>query len=320
MALIERYLHAVRGYLPAAQQDDIIAELAEDIRAHAEDRAATLGRPLTEDEEAHLLKQYGRPVLLAGRYRSHQHLIGPALLPFYWMTLQAALGIALTVHVVIAAGLAMAGRPLVEASGVLLRFPFGAAISVFAWVTIVFVVLDATAARVKIADRWDPRRLPAVPRDAARVSRWQLLVELAFGAVFVLWWMAVPHHPFLIFGPASAFLALRPAWGAFSLVVLGSMLATMAGQLLRLLRPEWTALRVGVRLLGAAISVAIAILVFQSGDLVAATGAVPHAAVVAGLVSRALRIAFGVAAVVTVATTAWELRGVVIPAGTRVLG
>jgi hypothetical protein len=59
MGLLERYLHAVRGYLPAATQDDIVAELGDDLRARFEERAAALGRPLTEDEEAELLRPYG---------------------------------------------------------------------------------------------------------------------------------------------------------------------------------------------------------------------------------------------------------------------
>ena len=50
MELLDRYLNAVRFWLPAAQQDDIIAELGDDIRSQIEEREATLGRKLDDDD------------------------------------------------------------------------------------------------------------------------------------------------------------------------------------------------------------------------------------------------------------------------------
>lgn len=41
MELIDRYLHSVRQYLPDAQQDDIIRELAENIRSQKEEERVT---------------------------------------------------------------------------------------------------------------------------------------------------------------------------------------------------------------------------------------------------------------------------------------
>ena len=53
--LIDRYLQNVRVSLPAARRDDIVRELAEDIRAQVADREEELGRALTEDEQEALL-------------------------------------------------------------------------------------------------------------------------------------------------------------------------------------------------------------------------------------------------------------------------
>ena len=44
MDLLKRYLLPVKFWLPTAQQDDILAELSEDILSEAEDREATLAR------------------------------------------------------------------------------------------------------------------------------------------------------------------------------------------------------------------------------------------------------------------------------------
>jgi hypothetical protein len=46
--LVERYAHAIGAYLPRAQRDDIVTELAEDVRSQIDDREAQLGRALTE--------------------------------------------------------------------------------------------------------------------------------------------------------------------------------------------------------------------------------------------------------------------------------
>ncbi|MGH9718901.1 MAG: hypothetical protein ACRD8O_01700, partial [Bryobacteraceae bacterium] len=83
MNLLDRYLHAVKFWLPAGQQEDILAELSEDIRSEIEDKEAGLGRKLDEDGVAAILKKRGRPILVASRYLPQQSLIGPALMPAY---------------------------------------------------------------------------------------------------------------------------------------------------------------------------------------------------------------------------------------------
>ncbi len=115
MDLIKRYLHAVKGHLPLKQQDDVIAELADDLRSRVDDREAELGRPLDEDEVVAILRQLGHPAHLAARYGSWQQLIGPALFPMYVHILKFALGLALLVNVVVAAVLLATGRPPGEA-------------------------------------------------------------------------------------------------------------------------------------------------------------------------------------------------------------
>jgi hypothetical protein len=65
MELLNRYLHAVRFWLPKPQQQDIIAELGEDLRSQIEDREAQLGHPLDEDGVAVILQQRGHPMLVA---------------------------------------------------------------------------------------------------------------------------------------------------------------------------------------------------------------------------------------------------------------
>ena len=44
-----------------------------------------MGRPLAPQEYQQLIKQIGHPGLLAGRYGPRRQLIGPEILPFYWL-------------------------------------------------------------------------------------------------------------------------------------------------------------------------------------------------------------------------------------------
>ena len=60
MDLLERYLQAVKFFLPRPHQDDIVRELSEN-RIQIEDREEQLGRPLTEDEQADILRRHGHP-------------------------------------------------------------------------------------------------------------------------------------------------------------------------------------------------------------------------------------------------------------------
>jgi len=83
MDLLDRYLQAVKFWLPKVQRDDIVAELSEDIRSHIEEKETELGRKLNEVEVGTILKGRGRPVLVANRYLAQEHLIGPAFFPIY---------------------------------------------------------------------------------------------------------------------------------------------------------------------------------------------------------------------------------------------
>jgi hypothetical protein len=48
MSMLDRYLQAVRFFLPAKQQDDIVRELSENLISQMEDREEELGRPSTK--------------------------------------------------------------------------------------------------------------------------------------------------------------------------------------------------------------------------------------------------------------------------------
>ena len=89
--LLDRYLHAVKFWLPKAQQEDIIAELAEDLHSQVEESEAALGHPLAEDDLVALLKKRGSPLRVASGYIPEQRLINPAMLAIYRLVLKIVL-------------------------------------------------------------------------------------------------------------------------------------------------------------------------------------------------------------------------------------
>ena len=230
MNLLDRYLQAVRFFLPRRQQDDIVRELSENLLSQMEDRAEALGRPLTEDEQADILRRHGHPMLVAGRYRSHQQLIGPTFFPIYVVALQAGLAVALLVSIIAATITSIVhGDPVRQCVAAFLAFP-GRALMVFAWTTLGFAALDLAQSRLKLAHRWDPRSLPKVVKPANLMSRGRSLCEFLLSAASVVWLILAPWVPFLVFGPAAAFVEPAPIWRlayvpVLLLMVAGAMLS-----------------------------------------------------------------------------------------------
>ena len=245
MALLERYLRAVKFFLPRRQQDDILRELSENILSQMEDKAAELGRPLNESEQAAILKQHGHPFVVASRFRNTpvQYLIGPVVFPFYWFVLKILFWIGLGVCALNSIALLSSGEPVRQLLHGLLAFT-DVALPVFGWVTFVFAAHDFFQAKFHLVDklnqRWDPRSLPAIATPPQRVRRSQSIFGLIAGTVYIAWLLAVPYHPYLIFGPAASALRLAPEWHRFYLPVVVLAIAGLAQAVVNLVRQEWT--------------------------------------------------------------------------------
>ena len=253
MELLERYLRAVKFFLPRREQDDILRELSENILSQMEDQAAELGRPLNQSEQAAILKHHGHPLIVASRFRNTpvQYLIGPVVFPFYWFVLKILFWIGLGVSALNSIALLTSGEPVRQLLHGLLDFAH-TALPVFGWVTFVFAVQDFFIAKFHLVDklnqRWDPRSLPATPPPQQRVRRSQSIFGLIGGGIYVAWLLAVPYYPYLIFGPAASALRLAPEWHRFYLPVVVLAIAGLAQAAVNLARPQWTWLPAATRL------------------------------------------------------------------------
>jgi hypothetical protein len=233
MELVDRYLQAVRFWLPKAQQEDILAELAEDIRSQIEDQEAELGRKLNEAEVEVILQRWGNPALVAERFRPRRQLIGPSLFPEYWRVLRIVLGVTLLVFAFLMFTVVAGGKPLPKA---FLMFP-GILFAEFGWLTFVYAVRE----RFFRPENWNPRSWPRIAKAEGRRPS-QSVYGLAITAFFSLWWLAGLRFPYLIFGPYFKF---APVWRAFYVPILLLCLAEMARQGIGLIRPQSDAVPVG---------------------------------------------------------------------------
>jgi hypothetical protein len=247
MNLIDQYLKSVARFLPARTRDDIVRELAENIRCHVEDRQAELGRPVTEADVQTILDGLGNPAVVAGRFRGDRYtlafgrrLVGPELFPFYAKVLAFNVGLtcvvcAVVVVVRLAGGHAMALFPTASAIGLQL-------LAQFAIVTAIFVVAERSllagpeGRRARRPEGADPGRIP-------RVESFAQLVALAI----LLAWIPALRHFADSFGPESAGLALAPSWRVVYRAIVWLAAVGLVQAIVNLLRPRWTRFRSAVR-------------------------------------------------------------------------
>jgi hypothetical protein len=286
MDLLDRYLQAVRTYLPKGQQDDIIKELGENLRAQIEDRESELGRPLSEDELAAIVKKHGHPIVVASRYRQARHLIGPTLFPVYWLVMKIILVVVAFSYGVAAIVMLAGNNPIAQVLGAVFSF-VGAALPTFAWVTITFAVLDLCNAKFHLLETWtkecnekfDPRKLPAVQRapeglGAKPISRAKTAFELFWSVAFLLWWIRVePIRRLALFtalGPVGLAdkipFHLGPAWNAVFVPVIVLTVLAIAQQIVTLLYPQRLTFYAVMRLIGSGGSVVVLYLLTRSSE------------------------------------------------------
>jgi hypothetical protein len=218
--LLDRYLAAVRQHLPVQRQHDILSELGANLQAEFEDRAHALGHPLTEEDQAVLLRRHGYPVLVAARYQPQRSLIGPELFPFYLLTLERVLPLVAAISLLAQA----AGLVFVEQGPIASRIHVGSILGgvlnalfiTLAIITGLFAVLEWSKDRGDLRRKlqnpdWDPRRLPkadpaAQPENPGPRHPYADAIGTAVALVFLL---AFPRFPVLLFGPYVAWHLLN---------------------------------------------------------------------------------------------------------------
>jgi hypothetical protein len=312
MDLINRYLQAVKFWLPSSQQEDIAAELSEDIRSQIEERETALGRKLSDADMEEILKQRGRPLLVAEKYLPQKSLIGPVLFPAYWFVLRLVLLCYLVPWVGVWIGLVVL-NPSYRARhfGIAITGDINVlwlnALLAFASVTVIFAVLERLKNKSFLTE-WSPRQLPRV-RDTQRIPRAGSAIELILGVFFGVWWLKILWN-LTVFDVGGVRVALAPAWREFFWVFLLLWAINTSLSATNFVRPYWTRVRRGVRAASNFLSAGVMVMLVKMQPIVNVTfSAMPDgkAAEVTKYLNQSLEMAFAVAAVVLVVVGAVDV-------------
>jgi len=266
MTLVERYVRAVRDFLPSAQKDDITNELSDSIQSRFEDEAAARGRPLTEEEQVVILRSLGHPMAVAASYRGDDRsvrfggqLIGPEIFPTYLTVLRINLAITLIIGAV---ALVVGGSIWSAIAGVVVPFAIQ-----FTIVTLVFIVVDRRWLRDP--DGWDPRTVTSMGPDVNVSSLDGLAVQLIgkqhtravaiTTSVLEIGLLAIALTAWLAIGLPDqiGFLKPGPGWTDVWLAATVVILFALAIPIVNLFRPTWTRFRVAGHALTDIASIAI---------------------------------------------------------------
>ncbi len=251
MALVDRYLQAVKFWLPRNQKDDIIAELSEDLRSQIEEKETELGRKLTDAEVEPILKRCGSPMAVAERYMPQRYLIGPALFPIYSVVIRALIFYFLLPWLLLLIGIAIFSPDFrADHPGAALFAPLEPWWLACIWSlfinTLIFAVLDRSQARSHLVNDWNPRALPA-ERDHNRISRSSTIFELTVVVATLVVWLQFDafHRVFHFFGLTVTLSFRWPYffWGLVALSLAGIVVSCM-----HLSNARWTRLSASLRL------------------------------------------------------------------------
>lgn len=265
--LLDRYLAAVSRELPDTQRADIIAELRDELMTTIELKEEAAGRPLERDEMEAVLTEFGHPLMVAGRYRKVQHLVGPEVFPFWWAGLKVTLAIVAAVYVVVAIlHIAFADTgPLADD-----QFPslVSALLTAFGAVTLVAVLIERLNLQHHLY-RWRPQQLPPVQMKST--SPFERVAEIGMEVVFILWWTGVIHFRQWVFPNSMLHVEMGPVFDAWFWPILLYSSGELVMNLVGLLRPAWMQVNAALTLLRSLVAVGISAGLLQAGTWVVVT-------------------------------------------------
>lgn len=304
MELLDRYLCSIGKLLPRNQQDDLLAEISEDIRSQIDEEESERDHKLNEAEMAALLIRRGHPVAVAARYMPQRHLIGPILFPHWLFLLKAVVSWIFAIYLF---RLILAPMPI---DGALVFRTLGGFIQA-CWVTLGVVTLifalferSPAYARFKVPEVWDPRALPVYTPPSPAALEGPIIVSGIFWAAVWVWFFQ--FHP--VFRLSGGEVSATPAFAGFFWPFLLTVLASLALALIALIRKAPpTRLFAAIRLAVDAAGLIVMFLLLRAGTLIEPSGPISlarHLGEIAGKMNDGIRVTLIVCAIL-VAGHAW---------------
>jgi hypothetical protein len=201
MDLLDRYVNEVGKHLPRKLRGDIASELHSTLQDMLDDQSQLEDRPADQAMTLELLKRHGSPEKLAASYLPERYLVGPQMYPLFGLVLKIVL-IVLGVMALIGLGVAIAAGPtnvplILKATGRSLLEYYGAAISAFGNIVLVFAILERVLphkerAELKDEEEWNPTELLKEPEPEA-FAAWEPVVTILFSVAAIVIFNFYPH-------------------------------------------------------------------------------------------------------------------------------
>jgi hypothetical protein len=178
--LVDRYIDAIKRYLPARSREDVAAEIRSILEEKVEAVARHRGLPPSDDEIARVLREHGHPYEIALAYHPRKALVGERAYPLY----RRALGISLAIYLLVAVALELLRLEQHQGPWALSLVPDflgsvgSALLSGFLIITLVFHFFGEQLAHNPFFWRMDPRRLPAVTESWANIPLTQSFLSI----------------------------------------------------------------------------------------------------------------------------------------------
>lgn len=106
-------------------------------------------------------------------------------------------------------------------------------------ITLTFAIVERTPTVAAVECKWDPMKLPPLRKVNRKPSLANTICQLIFAIFGLVWLLLLPHHPFLILGPAAAMLQAGPVLHPFYVPIALLSGLTILRPAIVLARPEW---------------------------------------------------------------------------------
>jgi len=189
MKMINNYLDSFENYLPINTRSEIREEFESSILDQIEEKEEQLSRPLNEQEQEELLLKIGHPMKVAAGFLPNQQLVSEEYFPAYKKVLTIALWIygIITVLKMLPFSFSLLDGSFITTPIVIFWSVAETSIWVFAWVTLIFYLLQNYSVNINFIYAWSPKQLSSSGRKLP-LSRVETAFEILFVGLFLTWW------------------------------------------------------------------------------------------------------------------------------------
>jgi len=223
MDLIERYLQAV-SVLAGRRNRRVTSSRScrKTCTRRSEEKEAGLGRKLTDAEVEAILRQRGRPVLVANGFFPQEYLIGPVLFPIYLYVVKAVLLGYVAPWALVWVGL-MIYSPGYRAQHLTHSWLAAVASAWSAWwgtaflavgtVTLIFAILERVQAKKHFLEDWGSAQAARGTKIRTSSPGPALPFELIVNAMCVVVWASNMYAPVAMISDVR--ISVSPLWQWF---------------------------------------------------------------------------------------------------------